>query len=943
MLKLLSERVIDIKRFSIEKQVELISKVPDLANDANLSLERKFLIVDKSIELGLNNLISSFEPYFQQNYLMHLKEKGNLNSTLPDILRFLDEDNINKIIRQKNQLIIHLDEKQQIDYIHRFGNEGCFKYINPDIQLKYMQENPKYIKLASDEAQEKFTLLDKNNFQKTSTEFQLRTIAKTPKAFKYASEDTKDKVWNHQKDSMAIDAAIALLKQDIRNSKYLKLQVVDPLEGPHSPTVVDDYLKLFNNIQSEDIETIKKYFLHSKMFAAKGKLLPSDKVLHGTSTESNEGIDDYRALHIDIIQKLKINQIQELIAIDNNYVLPYLTEKDKDDKGNSFILSPQNIDNSKVRCKELFGSMFGKEKFDKIEECINIIYNLQNKRNDSLIKAEKEWYAQGARGKKQYYELMQIEDVPLDQFKILFNKDIINNNSEEIIKEYFKKLDLGQDNSEEFKTLLENAYGTHARETLDSRPGLDVHSINSLEVFDKRIIDNFGEAFVHDLISYNIRDFSSFLEVIKDENKLSNFKTYYNVLTNVMGNNVETMQRAISEYYYNEELLENVKNIELSDIQYDNLISVLCSENNRYNINTLQELQNFDEIANEITRKELEKTKGIDNERQRKERIKQIISEHILGLDYKHSYKTRNYGDSFEYLTSIYDISDEEKRKEMYNDSELQMLQVINFIDKENDEAKLFQVADKLMKEKGIRNPVVIYSSIDKMKEHQTEILNNSFLTIDKMEEACRQESGKENPLITKSIRKDGIVQYSLEGIEFTFLQHLTGGFPLQDILTYEGQLGNNAICSRMIHDKKMFLHSGACGYTHVEKNGIITIYNSEGYDANTNHMPKLVRGTARFNENSKITKKVTTKDNEVSFHRRLRNHDNISNDNLGGKILPDVFITDTENCMLNMEDTDFLKKHNIPIVYINQKKYKELQQKQEKEEQYEDKTDEGR
>ena len=35
------------------------------------------------------------------------------------------------------------------------------------LQLQYMQENPKYIELASDEAQEKFTLLDKNNFSKT--------------------------------------------------------------------------------------------------------------------------------------------------------------------------------------------------------------------------------------------------------------------------------------------------------------------------------------------------------------------------------------------------------------------------------------------------------------------------------------------------------------------------------------------------------------------------------------------------------------------------------------------------------------------------------------------------------------------------------------------------------------------------------------------------------
>lgn len=281
MLELLNKGIININKFSLEKQVDLCSKVPDLVNNHNLSLERQFLIINKFIENGSYASISSFWPSSQQDYLRYLKNNGSLESVLPNILKFLDQGNINQIIRQKSSLLIHLDEKQQIDYMQRPGNEKSFQYMNPEIQLKYMQESPKYIELASEEAQEKFTLRNKENFKKTTSEFQLKTIAKNSKAYKYASEEVKNSVWDDTKNELSIDAAISLLKEDIRNSKFLNLAT---LSGDQN---IYKYFKLFDNIQNESIETIKEYFLHSKMFDAKGKLLPSDKALHGTSPESS--------------------------------------------------------------------------------------------------------------------------------------------------------------------------------------------------------------------------------------------------------------------------------------------------------------------------------------------------------------------------------------------------------------------------------------------------------------------------------------------------------------------------------------------------------------------------------------------------------------------------------------------------------------------------------
>ena len=905
--------------FSSEKQIEFIKKSPDIM--IMYSDEKVFGIVDKAIKNGRYDFLCVVDRNMQGNYLRYLKENEALNRDLPNILKYLDNDIIYKLVEKKNDLVIYLDEEQQMKIAQK--NEKCFKYINSDIQLKYIQQDPKYIDLASDEAQEKFTLLDKSNFQRTTQDFQLKTIVENPNAYQYSSEEVKYEIWNDSKNEIARDAAISMLKKDIRNSKHLEL--TDNL----GYEIIDKYIKLFENVQNEDIQTIKRYFLHSKMFDAKGKLLPSDKALHGNSPEKSKGIDDYTYSQIEVIHKLNSNQIRQLVDIDSNYVLPYLAGngvKRGEDRENFHMIDEENIEHSKEKCEELFNNMFGEEKLEDIKECFNIIYDLQQKKYEYLKDATYNGNIKGVENNDQIAKMREIEDVPLDQVKILFNRDIIEKNSTEVIKRYFEKYNLGQDNSAEFKELLENAYGSHVKGILDSRAGVDVHSINSLEVFDKRIIDNFGEAFVHDLISYNIRDFSAFLEVIKDEDKLSNFKTYYNVLTNVMGNNVETMQRAFSEYRYNEELLENVKDIEITDTQYDNLISVLCSRNNMYDINTLQQLQNFDEIANEITRKELETTRKMQDKGKQAEKIKQIISEHILGLDYTHNYKTRNYGDSFEYLRNMYDISSEDKNKEVYKNSEITMLEVMNFIDKEMQPEKLLDVANSLMNEKGIRNPIAIYNAIDKMKEQQMDMLNESFLTIDKMEQACKEEEGKENPKITKSMREDGIIQYSLEGIDFTFLQHATSGFSLQDILTYEGQLGNNAICTRIIHNKNRDVLKEALGYTNVEKNGIIA-YSRK--DANTNHMPKLVRGTANI-DGINITQRINNKGNEVAINRRIRNHENISNDNLGGKILPDVLITNEEKHYLDPETLKFLKQHNIPVVYINGEKYKDMEKNQE-------------
>jgi len=395
-----------------------------------------------------------------------------------------------------------------------------------------------------------------------------------------------------------------------------------------------------------------------------------------------------------------------------------------------------------------------------------------------------------------------------------------------------------------------------------------------------------------------------------------------------MGENVETMQRAISEFVYNEELLKNIRNIDLTDEQCQSLISVLCSKDNKYNINTLEELDNYNEIANKETQERLNKAYEEYLSKKDIHSIKKCICEEFLGLDYSGGYLNRNYGDNYLYIKNLYDLQSETSKTEMYSEGELEILNFMNFIEKEDDPEKLMELSKDLLSQKNIRNPIELYSAITKMKKHQLEIFNESLLTQEKMEELCKLYENEENPPIKKEII-EGVQKYTLQGIPFNILLHDTYGVKIGDFINYEGQLGNNAICSRNANEKTINTGKfGQWGFTNIETEGGI-ISNSSG-DANTNHVAKLVRGTGKIEK--KVNEKQTTRGTETAFYRRYRSHKRITNENHGGKRLPDVYVQYVDSNEYDEKFLKFLKENNIPIVYIDYKAYEKLNnQEQEK------------
>lgn len=185
----------------------------------------------------------------------------------------------------------------------------------------------------------------------------------------------------------------------------------------------------------------------------------------------------------------------------------------------------------------------------------------------------------------------------------------------------------------------------------------------------------------------------------------------------------------------------------------------MCSHRNPFNIKTLEELQNYNEIANKELKNQMEKC-------QSEPELKEIISENFLGMEYK--YKTQ-YGDSVEYLNLMYDLQNNPEKT--YTNDEREMLEVLSFIRNEENIFKLKEFATLLMQQEGIRNPITLQTAIAKTKHEQTNILNQGLLGIDKIEAAIEEEKNKEDPSCYKE-EIDGVTVYHLNGIEYTVLAH---------------------------------------------------------------------------------------------------------------------------------------------------------------------------
>jgi hypothetical protein len=845
-------------------------------------------LINEKFSMGYNTWVNKFEPFF-------IKYCDN-NVQLELISKNKDWIELSSVEVQAKYLQGHEED------IELVNSQAIYIFLEKNIE--FLSNHIEYVKNASKDTQLLFASVNKENLKYINIKYQIELIEKHPSAFEYANEQVKEILFNSYKCKFKyniepFNVINNLIDSNIKYFKYIGY-------GPNKDgDIVNEYLKsLQQNIQNLESKKLIDIFVKSGILSAKGNLRTSPSSYYTGNGEGKYsfGLDIYTHNQRNTIQKLNIEQISELIKVDSNYIMPYVVEY------LDGCVDKENIEEHKEKCKQVFIQLYGEEKLKEIEECIDIVFmkqiEYQENNNDTDL------------DRHTFKEFKK----PLESLKLLFNEKIVSSNSSNLIKEYYLNLFNETEGKEEFRQIILNSYGDKAVEILNSRKKLDVYGINSLEIFDERILNNFSEEFVHDLISYNIRDFSAFLNIIKNEDEFIIFKKYYDILSEVLGKNVVTMQKAISEFYYNKELLENINNMELTEKEQINFISVLCGEKNQFDIKTIEQLDDFDEIANTSLQQKI--ASGID--------IKKVLFENIFGISKEDAFEINDlFG-----LDIVSEIMDEE---------EIEIVKCLKTILKENNESELKELAGLLVKQTGIRNPIALHSAISKIKEHNIEFLKARMLTKERLDQICidKQESGK--------IRKDnidGIDIYYFEGLKLKeiglgFIMHASYNSHGREFMEYEGQGGLSTVSARLFMDEQLLISvSGYCFapdliFSEVQEEDLVAF---QGVDAGVLHAPKLVKSQSQAgNYSIGMPHKFDYGYNELAFYRRTRNHNKRKQSRKDGRIKPSYLLifndNDNESSIDDIPKSklEYAKKYNIPIIVYKTQRYKEKTERENK------------
>ncbi len=658
-----------------------------------------------------------------------------------------------------------------------------------------------------------------------------------------------------------------------------------------------------NNLNVNDI-------IKSPVYNAKGSTLNIDS--NNGDYDMFYGINQYTKSQYDFYQRMSDEQIARLCMYDTNYILPIAN------------VNQENLLNAKSRIKNIFKLIYGEEIQKKYSELIDVIMD------------------------NYHFDCIDNPNCIIDCFKIIFNKDIIKSNDVDLINKYIISNINNNTNKDLFNNIMENTYGNNAKEILNSRINLNEHNINSLEIFNPIIVEKFGIGLVHDLISYNISNMSYFLSLVKDNKKLSNLSDLYELESNIYGKNISTFQRTLNDYDKMESLLNDIGENELSDVELNNLYSLIINRNYG-GIIKKDDLINYENIVKDKLLKEIRNIINV-------EYIKEKICLGIFGNNYKNNIE-KNDRNVFSYL-KMYNTSNA-YNNDLLTTNEKIMLDFIDVIIRENNKNIIIELINNLFQEKNVLGNIDFITAFKKIKNNQEKLLNDNLVSVEKLE----NELSKDNGNVIK-IFKNGVPIYLLNGIDFGMLNHnisgtnnsyikdaINNGNSLDNIEKFEEQFGSSTISMfyvsnnndyKVVDDDQLSCILGF-GYSKIPDNAIVGMDAGKGTrDISTEHAPKL---TTSFAKNGSINFDEVHNSNrseEVSMYRRLRNQELITNENLGGRYDFDYFsgfinvsnLENLENLSLHIDRVNVYeeaKKRNIPIILVNCNAYAKNKDNEEK------------
>ena len=678
--------------------------------------DNKFIINSRAIHMDQDEYESYVCMYFNQP-----EDISKLYmEDLTQVLTILMKHNVKRTEEIVETMKDKLNERQW-DFILKV-DKSFIKYANQDIQKKYSDDD-EYIKYINGPVRDQYIKNQIGNIKKDPSvlasmplDIQRQYISMYPYMLNYIDKNIM----------------IELLKYDETMVKYLSIPALDDYEAIYD---------VLDSSRLKGIQSIIDIFVDKSILNAKGKLYRFDK-------NSSNFSYQYNKRTIKIIQSLSIEQIISLINIDINYALPYIVplynDNNSDDEKKDAALSANST------CLNLFKQYYNDQLYSKYYKTINKIYSEYISHIDA-------------------YDYSSDYNSIFELFKILFNKRIILNNSSDKVNLYIGIMLLYKNNETDeskksaldlFKNLIKNAYNYEIKDEQN------IYEISSLELFDERIsfIDN---NLLNDFKSHNFVNISALLHIIKDNSACELFKYYYNIVSDIFGQNKEMLFKSLENFAYYKSLIADIKDSELSDEQMDNLVDVLASFNNNLGVSKKEDLIGYD--LNMLKKLVSDLSDCYDNDV-----YKDLFCKYFFGKPFS---VKGNYGwldtDTLKQMSDLYDsnavceIKEDGERK--YSTSEVNFISMIELLLKGEDNEVLLTFIDEVVNKKITRNILPIISLFEKLDNDKAKILNAQVVTIDDIESLYAA-----NPSAVSKREEDGITIYSFNNQDFKILSSYT-------------------------------------------------------------------------------------------------------------------------------------------------------------------------
>ncbi len=641
----------------------------------------KFIINSRSLNLSQEEYENYVCMYFNQPEDISKLYMEDLTQILSILIKYDVKATEDIVESMKDKLT-----ERQWDFILK-ADKSFIKYANQNVQKKY-SEDEEFSKYISGDA--------RDNYIKK----QLEKLKDNPALLSSLTLDVQKEYINnnpHMINSIDEDILIDLLKYDISLIRFVNIPALK------NKGIIYDLLE---NSKSKGINGIIDIFVDKGMLNAKGKLYRFDK-------KSNNLSYQYSNRLIKIIQSLSSDQIISLINIDVNYVLPYIVPLNSDDLSKDE--KEKIILEANSRCLNLFNSYYNDEIYSKYYKSINKIYS------EYLSNAD-------------LYDYTSDYKTIFDLFKILFNRTIMQSNSPEKINFYIglQLLYKGKEtddsiklSSEQFAGLIKNAYG------IDIESGKDVYDFGSLELFDKRL-SFISNELLDEFKKYNFVNVSTLLYIVKNDKDKELFAYYFEILKTIFRQTKEILFKAIENYTYYRELLEDVKDKQLTERETDNLIDILSTVGNHLNIKKKEELSTSDLLLLKKLVNDLTETKD-------EEIYKNLFCSYFYNKPYN---SNGNIGWlEVSTLTQLCDVFDpsalaniKEDGKNIFDEQEINFFTMLKLMITANDTELLLSFIENVLNGKVKRNILPIISLFEKIKKYRVDIINSQIVTLDDIE-----------------------------------------------------------------------------------------------------------------------------------------------------------------------------------------------------------------